>query len=129
MNFSEEGCGRADREYRLDWCTLHARSIWECFQVVRTESLALTKKLDSFQGEIIALKQQVQSAEGLTETFKATLKESELQIRDLMDFTRNIETNYDCDGDAHKYNTNCRACAARKLREKYTEKRINLRMP
>lgn len=32
-----------------------------------------------------------------------------------LDFARDIATNYDCDNDAHKYGTPCRACSAEKL--------------
>lgn len=48
----------------------------------------LQQKLDTMNAENVSLKQQVQSAEGLTETFKATLKETELQVRAYEDCLR-----------------------------------------
>lgn len=49
MTIFDEGCGRKDREYRLDWCSTHNRSIWECFGVARVESEDARSKLESAQ--------------------------------------------------------------------------------
>lgn len=35
----------------------------------------------------------------------------------ILDFIRDMATNYDCDGDAHKYSTKCRVCEAREILE------------
>jgi hypothetical protein len=40
---------------------------------------------------------------------------SEEDIEPLIDFIKDIESNWDCDKDAHKYNTLCRCCEAKKL--------------
>ena len=36
----------------------------------------------------------------------------------LRDFIRNVADNYDCDEDAHTYNTGCRVCDARAILDK-----------
>lgn len=47
-------------------------------------------------------------------------KEAILQtIEELMELARDCYMNWDCDSDAHKYNTICRACEAEKLYMKY----------
>jgi hypothetical protein len=37
------------------------------------------------------------------------------RIDELEAFVKNIASNYDCDEDAHKYNTPCRCCDAKAL--------------
>lgn len=39
-------------------------------------------------------------------------------FEDVESFIQNIATGFDCDSDAHKYNTYCRCCEAQKLLEK-----------
>ena len=41
---------------------------------------------------------------------------------EFLDFIKDIESNYDCDEDAHTYNTRCRCCEAKKLILKYETK-------
>lgn len=41
--------------------------------------------------------------------------EQEKEIELLKDFARDCYMNWDCDSDAHKYNTVCRSCEAEKL--------------
>jgi hypothetical protein len=36
-------------------------------------------------------------------------------ITDLVYFIKDIASNYDCDEDAHRYNTICRQCSAQEL--------------
>ena len=36
-------------------------------------------------------------------------------INELLAFTEDCYENFDCDSDAHKYNTRCRACEAKAL--------------
>ena len=36
-------------------------------------------------------------------------------LRKVMEFVRDVATNYDHDEDAHKYHTPCRECGAKKL--------------
>jgi hypothetical protein len=38
-------------------------------------------------------------------------------ITPLLVFIKDIATNWDCDSDAHRYNTTCRACEATKILE------------
>jgi len=40
-------------------------------------------------------------------------------INELLDFVKDIQDNYDCDSDAHKYDTRCRTCEAEKLLQKF----------
>jgi hypothetical protein len=40
-------------------------------------------------------------------------------IKELLEFTDDVANNYDCDTDAHKYNTRCRSCEAKKLIQKH----------
>lgn len=37
------------------------------------------------------------------------------RVNELEEFVRDIRDNYDCDADAHRYHTRCRACEADKL--------------
>lgn len=37
------------------------------------------------------------------------------RVEELEDFARDISDNYDCDTDAHRYRTTCRACKAKKI--------------
>jgi hypothetical protein len=37
------------------------------------------------------------------------------ELEKFQDFARDIRDNYDCDNDAHRYNTRCRCCEAEKL--------------
>lgn len=39
----------------------------------------------------------------------------------MLRFLRDIHTNFDCDNDAHKYNTMCRACEAGNIWREVTE--------
>ena len=39
------------------------------------------------------------------------------RLKKLRAFARDVANNFDCDEDAHKYNTTCRACAAHNLLE------------
>lgn len=54
-------------------------------------------------------------------TLTAELDDAKPQIHDLMEFARDVADNWDCDSDAHKYGTPCRACQAKGLREKYAD--------
>jgi hypothetical protein len=38
-------------------------------------------------------------------------------FEELKELARDINENYDCDFDAHRYNTSCRACEAGKILE------------
>ena len=40
------------------------------------------------------------------------------RIKELEAFVVDVRDNYDCDADAHRYGTTCRACAAEKLMSK-----------
>ncbi len=46
---------------------------------------------------------------------KAKRKQKEEQLNLLIGFVKDCATNWDCDSDAHKYGTTCRACGAQKL--------------
>lgn len=45
----------------------------------------------------------------------ANKAQSEPTSEEIMSFIRDISCNYDCDDDAHKYGTTCRACEAKAL--------------
>lgn len=45
-----------------------------------------------------------------------TLKKEERDM--LLDFVKDIATNYDCDIDTHRYNTSCRCCDANNILSK-----------
>ena len=45
----------------------------------------------------------------------ARVMQARRYVENLLSFTRDCANNYDCDSDAHKYGTQCRACAARQL--------------
>jgi len=47
---------------------------------------------------------------------------SEQDIAPLLKFINDCDFNWDCDNDAHRYNTNCRACDARKILEQFKKK-------
>lgn len=49
------------------------------------------------------------------------MNEQEKAIKKLLEFARDCHVNWDCDIDAHKYNTLCRACEAEKLIAKFTK--------
>lgn len=36
-------------------------------------------------------------------------------LKEILFFLKDVANNYDCDEDAHKYNTRCRSCEAQKL--------------
>lgn len=38
-------------------------------------------------------------------------------VRQAAEFAKNIEMNYDCDRDAHRYGTHCRCCDAAEFRK------------
>lgn len=42
-------------------------------------------------------------------------REEDAVIKEVIDFIRDIATNWDCDSDGHKYDTGCRKCEAKKL--------------
>ncbi len=43
------------------------------------------------------------------------LAEARKRIAELEEFAREVRDNYDCDSDAHRYGTMCRACEAEKV--------------
>ena len=45
---------------------------------------------------------------------KNLIKYSDEDIKPLLSFLREINSNWDCDEDAHRYNTICRCCDAEK---------------
>lgn len=47
---------------------------------------------------------------------------SEEDIKPLIEFIKDCESNWDCDSDAHKYNTVCRVCKAQKVLEQFKKK-------
>jgi hypothetical protein len=49
------------------------------------------------------------------EVLETEFKRLEEQNKQLMEFVRDGHKNWDCDSDAHKYNTPCRVCEAEKL--------------
>jgi hypothetical protein len=46
---------------------------------------------------------------------KVHIAELYTKLEELEDFVRDCRDNWDCDEDAHKYNTICRCCEAKKL--------------
>ena len=46
----------------------------------------------------------------------------EARLAMLEEFARDCRDNYDCDSDAHKYDTRCRACEAAKVLDAETKK-------
>jgi hypothetical protein len=46
-------------------------------------------------------------------------KFSEENIKPLLSFIKEIKENWDCDDDAHKYNTICRCCDAEKTLDEW----------
>jgi len=59
-------------------------------------------------------------------SLKADADAVELQVHDMMVFVRNVATDWDCDDDAHRYGTPCRACQAEALRKKYADNRAGV---
>ena len=51
----------------------------------------------------------------------ADLLEARELIKEVRAFCRDVAYNFDCDSDAHKYGTTCRACEAKELYEKSKE--------
>jgi hypothetical protein len=49
-------------------------------------------------------------------------KYSDEDIKPLLSFLREIKTNWDCDNDAHKYNTICRCCDAENILNQWFQK-------
>jgi len=47
---------------------------------------------------------------------------SEEDIKPLIDFIKDCESNWDCDEDSHRYNTPCRICEAQKVMEQFKKK-------
>jgi hypothetical protein len=45
------------------------------------------------------------------------IEELEKTNKELRDFIEDLYTSWDCDADAHKHNTLCRACEAKKIIE------------
>jgi hypothetical protein len=45
----------------------------------------------------------------------AALLEASQRLQEMATFVASCATNYDCDDDAHRYNTQCRVCDAWKL--------------
>ena len=58
------------------------------------------------------------SAERRAEYWKAELNAANVRIAELEEFARDIAENWDCDDDAHKYGTRCRACSALEILNK-----------
>lgn len=40
------------------------------------------------------------------------------EFEEIINFIRNLDSNYDCDSDGHRYNTGCRTCQAAELYRK-----------
>lgn len=49
------------------------------------------------------------------EILKRELHASQKRINQLEEFVRSCADNFDCDHDAHKWSTQCRACDAQRL--------------
>ena len=47
--------------------------------------------------------------------YVTNLQNAEKVLKLTMDLLRSFKDNFDCDSDAHRYNTECRCCAAEKL--------------
>lgn len=46
------------------------------------------------------------------------------QVKDMEKFIETISSDFDCDSDAHRYNTFCRCCEAEKLLNKINDYRL-----
>jgi len=70
----------------------------------KREPLSGTYETSTFR-EMIFFESQVRELEAYTTQLEEKLKIYENALKDIRD-------NYDCDEDAHKYNTTCRCCLA-----------------
>ena len=53
--------------------------------------------------------------------YAVDLLEARELIKEMRAFCKDVADNYDCDSDAHKYNTGCRSCNAKAMIEKSKE--------
>ena len=79
-----------------------------------TESLEwkAADALEAQQSWIDSLEQNAKDADRLYAELKTELAAAQAQIRVLRESLDDFAHNWDCDDDAHKYGTPCRACAA-----------------
>lgn len=51
----------------------------------------------------------------MLDDLEGMLAAREAKLKQAMDFVRDCAENYDCDADAHRYGTMCRACSAKRV--------------
>ena len=59
--------------------------------------------------------EDISQLKGMLKQEEAGRIEAEKKLKEYREFIRDIRDNYDCDSNAHKYGTPCRACDAAKL--------------
>ena len=57
-----------------------------------------------------------------TNKWQAERSYSEEEVKSLLNFINDCASNWDCDNDAHRYNTPCRMCEAQKVLQQFKKK-------